>query len=108
MNASKLLELEMSIKSSELDREYISTAQSTISGEMKQVIQATLSKSKEINAVQSEMGEIYSTLKELCNHLMTNSLPLPPRPNYAAIQTNNSTNNNTSPTNMLPPGCTSP
>jgi hypothetical protein len=102
-NTSELLELENSIKSIELDTASLNAAQSTISGETKQVIQATLSQSKEINAMQSEMGDIYSMLKELCNHLMPNILPLPLRPNYAAIHTSNETNNNTRPTTMLPP-----
>jgi hypothetical protein len=39
-SASKILELENIIKSIELDRVSINTAQSTISGEMKQVTQA--------------------------------------------------------------------
>jgi hypothetical protein len=108
MNASKRLELEMSIRSIEMDRYSLNTAQSTISGEMKQVIQATLSQSKEINAMQSEMGDIYSMVKELRNHMMPNSLPLPPRPNYAAIGTINKTKNNASPTNMISPVFTSP
>jgi hypothetical protein len=105
-NTSKLLELEKSITCIELDRVSPNTAQSTISGEMKQVIHATLPQSKVINAMQSEMGYIYSMFKELRNHIMPNSLPPPPQPNYSAIQTSNNMNNNASPTNMLPPGCT--
>jgi hypothetical protein len=82
---------------------------SKISGEMKEVINATLSQSKEINSMQYEIGDIYSMLKKLCNHLMPNSLPLPlPQPTYVAIRTNNATNTTDSPINMLPPGCTSP
>jgi hypothetical protein len=44
-NAYKLLGLENSIKSIELHRVYVNTAQSTIFGEMKQVIQAMLAQS---------------------------------------------------------------
>jgi hypothetical protein len=50
-NASKLLELEKSMKFIRLDRVSLNTTQRTISGEMKEVIQATLSQSKEINAI---------------------------------------------------------
>jgi hypothetical protein len=77
-NPSKFLELEKSINSIELDIVSLNTAQSTISGEMKEFIQATLSRSKEINAMQSEMGDIYSMLKELLNCLLPNSPPPPP------------------------------
>jgi hypothetical protein len=51
-NVSKLLELEKSITSIELDRVSLNTAQSTIFRELKQVIQATLAQSNEINAMQ--------------------------------------------------------
>jgi hypothetical protein len=46
------MELEKSIKIIELDRESLNTAQSILSGEMKQVINASLSQSKEFSAMQ--------------------------------------------------------
>jgi hypothetical protein len=61
MNATKLLELERSIKSIELDRESLNITKSTISGEMKEVISATISQSKEKIAMQVNMESIYST-----------------------------------------------
>jgi hypothetical protein len=45
------MELERSIKSIELDRESLNTAQSTIYSDMKLVINASLSQSKEIIAM---------------------------------------------------------
>jgi hypothetical protein len=56
------MELEKSIKTIELDRESLNTAQSTLSGKMKQVINASLGQTKEISAMQSEMGKLYSIL----------------------------------------------
>jgi hypothetical protein len=50
-NASKLLELENSIKSIEMERVTLNMAHSNILGEMKQVIKARLDQSKEINAI---------------------------------------------------------
>jgi hypothetical protein len=82
-NASKLLKLEKSIKSIELDRVYLNTAQLTISVELKQVIQAMIAQSKESNAMQSEMGNTYTLIKDLHSHIMPDSRQLPPRPNYA-------------------------
>jgi hypothetical protein len=82
-NASKLLELENSIKSIEMERVTLNTAHSNISGETKQVIKATLFQLKETNAMQTKMGSIYSMLKDIHRHFMPNSSPLPPRPNYA-------------------------
>jgi hypothetical protein len=77
-NTSKLQELEKSIKSIGLDRVSLNMAQCTISGEIKQVTQATLSQSKEINAMQSETGDIYSMLKELRSHIHSKTvLPHP-------------------------------
>jgi hypothetical protein len=55
---------------------------------MKQVIQATLAQSKDINAIQPEMGNIYSMLKNLHIHIMSNSRPIPPHPNYAKTRAN--------------------
>jgi hypothetical protein len=98
--AWKLMELEKSITHIELDRVSLNTAQSHISGEMKQVIQATISQSKEINAMQSEMGNICSMLKELHSHLMPNICTLPPRPNYAEIRARNDSNFTVSLSNM--------
>jgi hypothetical protein len=46
MNVKKIMELKMSIKFIELDRESLKTAQSTISSEMKLVINTSLSQSK--------------------------------------------------------------
>jgi hypothetical protein len=51
------MELERSITTIELDRESLNTVQSTLSGEMKQVSNASLGESKEINSMQSEMGK---------------------------------------------------
>jgi hypothetical protein len=76
-NASKLLELEYPIKSIEMERFTLNTAQSNLSGEMKQVIKATLAQSKEINAMQTEMGSIYSMLKDIHSHFMPSSRLLP-------------------------------
>jgi hypothetical protein len=56
---TKLMELERSIKTIDLDRESLNTAQSTLSGEIKQVINASLGQSKEMNVMQSEMKNLY-------------------------------------------------
>jgi hypothetical protein len=85
-NGTKLTELEKIIKTIELDRELLNTAQSTLSGKMKQVSKASLSQSKEINAILSEMGKLYSILTEIRTHLMPNYTPLPPRPNYQKLR----------------------
>jgi hypothetical protein len=45
-NVTKLMELKRSITKIELDRESLNTAQSTLSSEMKQVINASLGQSK--------------------------------------------------------------
>jgi hypothetical protein len=102
-NALKLLELEKSIKYIDLDVSSLNTAQSIISGEMKQVVQATVLQSKEINAMKSEMGNIYYMLKELHIHIMPYSHPLPPQPNYAEIRASNEKNYTLSPSNIPPP-----
>jgi hypothetical protein len=60
-NTSKLLELENRIRYIEIERVILSTAHSNLSGEMKQVIKATLAQSKEINVMHTEMGSIYGT-----------------------------------------------
>jgi hypothetical protein len=86
--ASKLLELENSIKSIEMERVTLNTAHSNLSGNMKQVVKVTLTQSKEINAMQTEMGSIYSMLKDIHSHFMPNSRPLPSRPNYAELRAN--------------------
>jgi hypothetical protein len=69
---------------------------------MKQVIQATLSQSKEINAMQFEIGNTYSMLKDLHNHIMPNIRPLPPHPNYAEIRANNAPISLQIPSNRTP------
>jgi hypothetical protein len=81
-NASKL-ELENSIKYIEMERVTLNTSHSNLSREMKQVIKSTLAQSKEINAMQKEMGSICSMLKDIHRHFMPNSRPHPPHPNYA-------------------------
>jgi hypothetical protein len=77
-NTSKLLELENSIKSIEMEKVTLNTAHSNLSGEMKQVIKATLAQSKEINSMKTYMGSIYSMLKDIYIHFMPNSRPIPP------------------------------
>jgi hypothetical protein len=87
-NASKILELENSTTSIEMERVTLNTAHSNLSGEIKQVIKATLAQSKEINAMQTEMGSIYSILKDIHSHFIPNIRPLPARPNYAELRSN--------------------
>jgi hypothetical protein len=72
---------------------------------MKQVINATISQSKEITAMQSEMGRISFMLKELKNHLMSNINPLQPHQNYQATR---EATTSTSMTIMSPAACTLP
>jgi hypothetical protein len=79
--AAKHLELKSIIKSIEMERVTLNTAHSKLSGEVKQGIKATLTQSKEINALQTEMGSIYSMLKDIHSHFMPNSRPIPHRPN---------------------------
>jgi hypothetical protein len=71
----------------EIERVILNTVHSNLSGEMKQeVIKATLAQLKDINAMQTEMGSIYSMLKDIHIHFMPNSRPLPPRPNYEKLR----------------------
>jgi poly-D-alanine transfer protein DltD len=103
MNASKLLALENIIKSIEMERVTLNTTHSSLSEEMKQVIKATLIQSKEINAMQTEMGSIYSMLKDIHRHFMPNIRPLPPQLNYAEIRANTAQISLESPSNNPSP-----
>jgi hypothetical protein len=87
-NVSKLLQLENSIKYIEMERVTLNTVHSNLSGEMKQVIKATIAQSKEINAMQTEKGSIFSMINDIHSHFMPNSRPLPRQPNYAELQAN--------------------
>jgi hypothetical protein len=71
-----------------MERVTLNTVHYNLSGEMKQVIQATLAQSKDINAMQTEMGSIYVMLKDIHSHFMPNSRPLPPLPNYPELRSN--------------------
>jgi hypothetical protein len=84
-NVTNIMELEKSITTSELDRKSLNTAQSKLSGKMKQVINASLVQSKEI-AMQSETGKLYSILTETIMHILPNGMPLPTCLNYQALR----------------------
>jgi hypothetical protein len=66
----------------------LNTAHLNLSGEMKQVTKATLAQSKEINAMKTEVGSIYSMLQNIHSHFMPNNRPLTPRPNCAELRAN--------------------
>jgi hypothetical protein len=85
-----------------MERVTLNTAHSNLSGEMKQVIKATLAQSKEINAMQTERGSIYSILKDIHIHFMMKSRPLPPRLNYSETRANKAQISLESPSNQPP------
>jgi hypothetical protein len=85
-NISRIAEFEPSLLSKQSERTSMQSGHTQLRNEFQKVFTGVLTHSKEIQATQSEVHGLTTLTQEICNAIVPNASPLPPRSPFAALR----------------------